>query len=496
MKKIYNKILLLIIIIITLFCIYKIELKLNKIRKEKKLVESSVVYNAPPIIAFTTVALGGFRGIIADILWLRASLLQTQGKYFEMVQLASWISKLQPGFTGSTTFFAWNMAYNISVTFANPKDKYRWVENGLNLLIDAIKNTPNKIGLYSETAWLYLHKFGYVYDSSYKYYRYRLAKSMFKVTGTWHPDWKAYADIPENKEDMMLLLENKYNVKDTDISTFKLLEHLEKHDDLPDNFKSNLKSDKAANSVELFLRKMRLKNNFYMEPEKILKINSTLGLLDWNLWQAHAIYWLFNAPQKPLPKNREFVSFLFLALKQTLKNGKLLLFDKDNYKAIYTGPNLGIIKKSSEFLKRNILETEHKELYKQKYKIFIEEAIIQLFASGEFQQAEKLLKIIKKIYPEDKIYQNGLRSFINKAIPFKFFLHDKTAISALIKRNLKLSNIYKYRNDFKHSNGRRNFALFLYEAYNSSSPDDKLKSFYKFQKAAKVQKIEKYLIEH
>src|SRR4051812_45043764 len=51
--------------------------------------------NAPPVLAFTTVALGGFRGLIANALWIRANDLQQDGKYFEMVQLADWITKLE-----------------------------------------------------------------------------------------------------------------------------------------------------------------------------------------------------------------------------------------------------------------------------------------------------------------------------------------------------------------------------------------------------------------
>jgi len=44
--------------------------------------------NAPPMLAFTTVALGGFRGLISNILWIRAAELQENDKFFEMAQLA------------------------------------------------------------------------------------------------------------------------------------------------------------------------------------------------------------------------------------------------------------------------------------------------------------------------------------------------------------------------------------------------------------------------
>ena len=40
-----------------------------------------------------------FRGLIANALWIRANDLQQDGKYFEMVQLADWITKLEPTLT-------------------------------------------------------------------------------------------------------------------------------------------------------------------------------------------------------------------------------------------------------------------------------------------------------------------------------------------------------------------------------------------------------------
>ena len=83
--------------------------------------------NAPPMLAFTTVALGGFRGLIANALWIRANELQNEGKYFEMVQLADWITKLEPTFVQVWIVQAWNMAYNISVKFPDPQDRWRWV---------------------------------------------------------------------------------------------------------------------------------------------------------------------------------------------------------------------------------------------------------------------------------------------------------------------------------------------------------------------------------
>ena len=121
--------------------------RLDTIVKEDKLVDEASIEGLPPMVAFTTVALGGFRGVLADLLWLRTTGLQSQGKYFEMVQLASWITKLQPKFTGATAYLAWNMAYNISVTFTSPVDRWRWVQRGIELIRDG--NSDGSISIRS-----------------------------------------------------------------------------------------------------------------------------------------------------------------------------------------------------------------------------------------------------------------------------------------------------------------------------------------------------------
>ena len=104
-----------------------IQRELNRQRTDPALglTRTASLDNAPPVLAFTTIALGGFRGLIANALWIRATDLQDAGKYFEMVQLADWITKLEPTFTQVWLVQSWNMAYNISVKFSDPQDRDR-----------------------------------------------------------------------------------------------------------------------------------------------------------------------------------------------------------------------------------------------------------------------------------------------------------------------------------------------------------------------------------
>lgn len=174
--------------------------------------------NAPPEIVFTTVALGGFRGLAADFLWLRINKLQEQNKFFEAYQLASWITQLQPRYTPATAYLAWNMAYNISVTFSDYETRWEWVEKGIKLIRDeALPMNPSDPVLFKELGWIYQHKMGQDLDNANMYYKTMFAKDMTKVVQLFNPDWYAIANMTLNKQilyNKLVKMKMKYKLDD------------------------------------------------------------------------------------------------------------------------------------------------------------------------------------------------------------------------------------------------------------------------------------------
>ena len=71
-----KKIILLLLAAGFLFGAGQIQQSLNHERDALGLTRGAVLENAPPMLAFTTVALGGFRGLISNFLWMRANDLQ------------------------------------------------------------------------------------------------------------------------------------------------------------------------------------------------------------------------------------------------------------------------------------------------------------------------------------------------------------------------------------------------------------------------------------
>jgi hypothetical protein len=140
--------------------------------------------NLPPQIAVTQAALGSFRGLAVDVLWARAEKMKQEGQFWEANQLAEMVTKLQPRFAQVWAFHAWNMAYNISVATHTPAERWKWVNDGVNLLRDqGIPLNPNSVLLYKELSWIFLHKIGMFSDDMHWFYKLQLAMRWQRILG-------------------------------------------------------------------------------------------------------------------------------------------------------------------------------------------------------------------------------------------------------------------------------------------------------------------------
>jgi len=128
--------------------------------------------DVPPMVSFATVALGGFRGVIADLLWLRVCDMQEENRFIELMQLSEWITTLEPGNGEVWAYHAWNLAYNVSIMHTRAEDRWRWVNAGISLLRDrGIPLNPSDARIRRELAWILLHKVGGDSDAAAPFYR-------------------------------------------------------------------------------------------------------------------------------------------------------------------------------------------------------------------------------------------------------------------------------------------------------------------------------------
>jgi hypothetical protein len=134
--------------------------------------------------AVVTQVFGWARGIIIDVVWIRAEGLKQQERFFELAQLADWSCKLTPRMPKVWDVQAWNMAYNVSCLVDYFPDRWSWVWSSVELLRDqGIPNNPNAYDLYKSLAWTIFHKIGEQDDNAHHFYKARFAMMMDDLLG-------------------------------------------------------------------------------------------------------------------------------------------------------------------------------------------------------------------------------------------------------------------------------------------------------------------------
>jgi hypothetical protein len=131
----------------------------------------------------------GMRGIAVELLWIKANQYQMKKDWTRLRATLDQISKLQPHSINVWRYQAWNLSYNVSVAFDDYHDKFYWVIEGLNFMLQGVKANDREPRLYWDMAWFLSNKIGR--DDAAKYYR-RL------FSGERQPDGK---DAPEYVKD-------------------------------------------------------------------------------------------------------------------------------------------------------------------------------------------------------------------------------------------------------------------------------------------------------
>ena len=445
-RKYMVYIVLVLVSIVMLFLIFESEKKMDSEIKKHHLRYTGAVQGASPLVSFTTVALGSLRGIIADLLWLRSQSLQQKGDYYEMVQLARWITDLQPEFSGAAAFLAWNMAYNISVTCSFYDDRWRWVNEGLKLLRDrAIIYNPEDPVLYKELGWIFQHKIGNVLDDAQQYYKNQLANDMM-LGVTQDPDWQGIADAPASDEEFLKVYPEKSPVRKAITSAgYLTLEELHRDfragSKVPDKLAKALgNNEEMIHKMDNFLRAEYLRDKYKLDPDMILELNNKYGKLDWRLPEAQSIYWATMGLKKT-PGNRSLdcERMISQALFEAFRSGRMLIIDNKEFKSVMIVPNFDVIDSAKRVFDETIKANEDINSFVSAKNNFLKDAIVLLFNYGKFSKAREYYDMLRKENPNNQEYSMSLDDFAMKEwlMEVKDGSYKKTMdiIDGLLKRS-------------------------------------------------------------
>jgi hypothetical protein len=109
--------------------------------------------------------LGGFRGIVANYLWQKVDENKRDQDWDRLKTNVDMITRLQPHFLSIWTFQSWNLAYNVSVEWDAPDDKYDWIKQGIKFAQRGVDYNRRSPDLVYDTASIYHHKLGFSDES-------------------------------------------------------------------------------------------------------------------------------------------------------------------------------------------------------------------------------------------------------------------------------------------------------------------------------------------
>jgi len=498
---------------------------INVARKEMKLVINEPLENAPPSLAFATIAMGAFRGLVVDILWIRADRLKEQGQFFDAKQLAEWITVLQPRFISVWDFHAWNMAYNISVAIpaSEPEQRWRWIKNGYELLRDkAIVINPKSILLYRSLAWIFQHKMGGITDDNHKYYKLQLALAMrpllgpqtnefFQALAQSPQDWAGIMKDPSvgRLVDELKAADPAFEEQDKFVGNYLALrsapaKYKPEAFDVIDRFRGTA----ALEKFDLFAKAYELRNTWKLEPAFMYQLNQTYGPpdisepnvrypLNWEHPDVHAIYWaamgLKVAGKEELSIDEVNTDrIIYHSLQNLFRAGKIFIYEspaavpdsagfpdggetRQVIKTVFVRPDLlmfepydramlAVIEKYKK-LGRDVISHEiaHRNM--------MVNAVFSFYQAGHIAKAQQIYDRLKKLYPRDEFkvplvifVRNRLREEL-KRIGIK----DATEMVMLLLSEAYFR--YAMRDD-DEAFGREKMAREVFEYYSEEFSDE------------------------
>jgi hypothetical protein len=129
-------------------------------REGQRLADFAPRGGRPAVEAISTACLGGLRGIIADMLWMRAIRMEEEGRNYEIVALLDGILEMQPHFASVWIFQARVLAYDFGSTLEvpDPASAYRWVRRGIEVLEEGARRNPSSYQMHFAMADIYMRK--------------------------------------------------------------------------------------------------------------------------------------------------------------------------------------------------------------------------------------------------------------------------------------------------------------------------------------------------
>jgi hypothetical protein len=429
----------------------------------------TVTGNLPPALALTTVALGPLRGLIANGLWWRIIEQQDEGNFFEIIQLADWITVLQPRNAKVWTYQAWNMCYNVAYEFPDPESRWKWIYRAIKLLTGkALGYNPDNRVIKKEIARIYFERIGQTVDKGSNVFQRNWADMIAKFLPNGSQDeLKQLAEAPETQAELRKdpaidkLLKKAADLK------LKLLDPKDfyNYENWTDEQKKLIGGKPGQNAemlkIDAFLKAKGLEREAGVNPRRMLYIDEQYGPFDWRLYQAYAVYWAATGSFEEYT-SKKFTSqpMIRQAMQQSFLNGTLIF---DPQAGIFvTTNNFRIIGKLHDYYDYQMEHFYTKEA-DDIHKRFLEQAAAILYTFNKIEAAKEVFGHYKEDY-SDKDGGLDFDTFIARSL-YSILKQDGTTKtdSSLVEGALFQAYNWLATGDIQRATGYANFAKLIWK---------------------------------
>lgn len=375
---------------------------------------------AQPEIVLLRNVLGGFRGLLVNVVWLRAVKLQQAEKYWELYQLYDWMGKLEPHMEEIWVFNGWNMSYNLVAELPDSEARWQWIMRAVEWLRDqGLKYNPRSGKIMKEISWIFFHKIGRNLDIHNFYYKHRWALIMHGILGSREmQDFPCIRDADERYKSLADLLADPDVAKalsgfslDPPEEAIAALDEAEGLYGIPEAVGRVLvktENKDAWRKVRTYIAARVLREVYKMNRFDVMaQMEEQFGKFDWRLPEPHAIYWsvLASETSLTLKSQIQYDRIILFSLQETMRRGIIA----------YLGPNPSEPMVTTFDLSKVAPLNAHYELMMMKYDYwdrddpgaksiidghvqFLEEVSFDLYFAGYTKEARKYYMLRKKIY--------------------------------------------------------------------------------------------------
>lgn len=413
-------------------------------------------------VAVPTLALGAFRGLVVDYLWVRTITLREQGRTYEARVLAEQIGRLQPRLPAVWDYLGSHLAYDLAATANDAETRWAWIQNGLDLVREqGLAKNPTSSRLCYTLSRIYQDKVNATMDDFHldfkREHMLRMRRAGIHLASVIElasaPGLSALAAQDEAALEVLVAyskLRGLGEISEIEPTLLCAAHHRYRYEGLPPAdgvspaevaFLVSLEKSPAGNRVLISCAAQSLREIGF-DPEHMRQVNADYGPLRWQSSFSAPIYWAAKGVMLAEAKGdvAQKVRCRRAAL-QGLKNamrsgrselqkdiaggGKLIPLNLPNLLliphlerlyiegALEAREDLKAMSKSKEFDVDAFRAAASFEINQQQArKDFLMEAVILLSEYGRDVEGKLLHARARKAYPEEPSFQTPYQDFL------------------------------------------------------------------------------------